>query len=255
MSNGETINFKGEMFPTFTERGFISILSTFCGGLEKFSLEPVETVEGTSVKQLREGLDLPFMKGVFKPYRMDKCEKLCITNCILMDRILVSGLIAFPADDYDFPMLTLEWSETEDVISVLVDLVPVADPVITAGYRETYLDPLEEYWTQYVELPWIKPNRFAWSRMVFSPYYLSGSAPKGQDQNKKDCLDIVSQYLGQWIRILEKAEPITDEQQKQAVKARKDAMRRIFRANDEGAKTMKQMVGEDIIKMLLLSNF
>lgn len=255
MSTGDTIAFQGEELPTFADKGFMSILPTFCSALDAYTLEPIDTVEGISIKPLSEGIDKPFMKGFFKPFGMDKVEKICVANCILMDRILVSALIVIPGDDYDLPMLVLEWSETEDVISVLVDFVPLADPIMAEGYREKYLDVLDQDWAKYSELPWMKPNRFAWCRMLMSPYYLSGAAPKESEQNKKDCLEIISKYLQSWITLWQEAAPIQDEQEKGAIKKRKDRLRAIFRANDEGAKTMEQMLGKEIIEMLLLCNF
>ena len=101
----------------------------------------------------------------------------------------------------------------------------------------------------------MEPNRFAWSRTLFSPYYLSGSMAKESKQNKKDCLEIINNYFKLWITLWQKAEPIKDDTYKALLKARKDRIRQIFRANDEGAKTMAQMVGQEIIDLLLLCNF
>jgi len=122
-------------------------------------------------------------------------------------------------------------------------------------YREKYLDPLDQYWTKYKGLPGMEPNRFAWSRMLFSPYYLSGSMPKENEKSKEYCLEIINNYLELWISLWQKAEPIKDDKTKEYIKERKTKIRKIFRANDEGAKTMAQMVGQEIIDLLLLCNF
>jgi hypothetical protein len=255
MPHAEKILFKTEELPTFTERGFQPILETFCSTIGTQELQPIETIEGKSIKLLSDGVAQPFFTGFFKPYTMDKCEKISICNCILMDRILVSGLIAIPHDDYEFPMLVLEWSETDSVISVVVDYIPLADMVMREDYRHTYLDQLDPYWNKYKDMPGMAPNRFAWSRMLFSPYYLSGHVPKQNDRNAAACLDIMRDYLTRWMDIRAQAEPVRDETIKRAITERKTRIRNIFRANDEGAKTMTQMVGKELIDTLLLCSF
>jgi hypothetical protein len=233
----------------------LPILKTFCSILDKQALQPIDTIEGKSVKVLSDGVEKPFFTGFFKPYRMDKCEKITICNCILMDRILVSGVIAIPDDDYEFPIVVLEWSETESVISVVVDYIPLADLVMREDYREKYLDPLDSCWTKYKELPGMAPNRFAWSRALFSPYHLSGHIPKNSEQNKAACLDIMKNYLELWLNIVGAAEPIKDGAIKKSIAERKKQLRKIFRANDEGAKSMAQMVGQDLMDILLVCSF
>jgi hypothetical protein len=255
MIHGEQIFFKSETLPTFTERGFQPILKTFCSALDELELQPLDTIEGKSIRLLRDGVERPFFTAVFKPYRTEKCEKLTICNCILMDRILTSAVIAIPSDDYDLPMLVLEWSETESVISVVVDYVPLVDLVMHDDYRIHYLDPLDHYWTKYKELPGMAPNRFAWSRMMFSPYYLSGHVPKQDEKNITACLQLMQDYLALWLDLCTKAEPIPDDTRKQYVRARKARIRKIFRENDEGAKSLLQMVGKEIIDVLLLCSF
>jgi len=255
MSKEEKISFKSEMLPTFSERGFQPILERFCSVLDEHDLQPIDTLEGRSIHPLREGIENPFLKGFFKPYKMDKCEKICLSHCILMDRILVTALITIPDDDHELPMLVLEWSETENSISIVVDFIPLVDLVMREDYREKYLDPLDPYWTKYKGLPGMEPNRFAWSRMLFSPYYLSGAISKENEQNKRDCMDVIKSYLELWINLWQKGEPVEDDATRAYIKERKTKIREIFRANDEGAKTMAQMVGQEIIDLLLLCNF
>ncbi|HUT83453.1 MAG TPA: hypothetical protein VMX95_02295 [Thermodesulfobacteriota bacterium] len=255
VDHGEQIFFKSETLPTFTERGFQPILETFCKELDTLELQPIDTIEGKSIKLLRDGIERPFLKGYFKTYQTDKCEKITICNCILMERILTSAVIAIPNDDYELPMLVLEWSETESVISVVVDYIPLVDLVMREDYRVKYLDPLDQYWTKYKELPGMAPNRFAWSRMLFSPYYHSGHIPKQDEKNIKASLELMQNYLELWIDLCKKAEPITDDTHKEHVKARKARIRKIFRDNDEGAKSLLQMVGKEIIDILLLCSF
>lgn len=255
MTQEQELIFKSETLTTFAERGFQPVLKMFCLQLDKYDLQPIEILEGKSISSLRDGLDMPFLKGFFKPYKMDKCEKVCLCNCMLMDRINVCALIIIPDDDYELPMLVLEWSETENTISVVADFIPLADLVMREDYRVKYLDPLDRYWSKYKVLSGMEPNRFAWARMMYSPYYLSGSFSKEIEQNKKDCLDIVKSYLELWVDLRQNAGPIEDADTKKYIKERKTRIREIFRANDEGAKTMAQMVGREVIDLLLLCNF
>lgn len=255
MIDGKSITFKSEEIPTFEERGFQPILKTFCSALNKLELRPIEIIEGKSIKLLREGVQKPFFTGVFKPYQEEKCEKITICNCILMERILTSAVIAIPNDNYELPMLVLEWSETENVISLVVDYVPLVDLVMNEEYRIKYLDPLDPLWNKYKELIGMAPNRFAWSRMLFSPYYLSGHFSKQEPENIRVSLEIMQNYLELWLELLSKAEPIMEDTRRDYVRRRKTQIRKIFRENDEGAKSLLQMVGKEIIEMLLLCSF
>lgn len=255
MVQQNNLNFKSEVLPTYTERGFISILGTFCTQLGKYDLQPIDTIEGKSITPLSTGIDKPFMKGFFKPFKMAKCDKVSLANCILMDKILVSALIIIPDDNHDLPILTLEWSETEKTVSLVADLIPLVDLVMNDDYQARYLDALAERWVNYQKLSGMAPNRFAWVRMMFSPYYLSGSTAKQDEAAVRSYIEVVHFYLAHWFSLWEKAQPIHDHGTKHAIQKRKSKIRRIFRENDEGAKTMSQMVGKDIVEMLLLCNF
>jgi hypothetical protein len=255
MKDEKTVLFQGEKFNTFAERGVQPVLEVFCEALKNFAMQPIATLECKSVKPFWDGLDTPFLKGCIRPYTMEKCEKVSICNCILMNRILTAALIIFPHDDYDFPVLVLEWNETEKDISLVIDLVPTVDLVMYDDYRTKYIDGLETYWMKYKSLSGMEPNRFAWVRMMFSPYYLSGALPKDKEQNIDDALEIIKSYLEYWLTQWETAVPIVDEKMKAYIKQRKQKMREHFRSGDEGAKTLAQMIGQETMDLLLTCNF
>jgi hypothetical protein len=255
MADENTITFKSESIKTFTERNFQPIIPTFCTILDQQELQPLDSLEGKSISKLFAGIELPFMKGFFKPYKMEKCEKITLSNAIMMDKVLACAVTAIPEDDYEFPIPVLEWSETEKVISVLVDFLPLADLIMRPDYRGKYLDPLEEHWVKYIKLPGMEPNRFAWTRQAMSPYSLCGHISKETEENKQLCIDIFTNYLETWMNICRNAEPIKDPAIKEQIRERKTKIRHLFRDNDEGAKTMRQMVDIEIIDGILLCNF
>ena len=65
MVDEEKICFKSENLPTFTERGFQPILKMFCSTLDNYDLQPVDTLEGKSIKPLSDGIEKPFL---IKPF-------------------------------------------------------------------------------------------------------------------------------------------------------------------------------------------
>ncbi len=255
MADEDKILFQGEYFPTFSGRGFKPILKRFCEPLQGAAMRPIRTIEGKSVQPFWDGMDTPFLQGNIRPYAMEKCEKVSVCNCILMNRILTGALIAFPDADHDLPVLVLEWNETESVISLVCDLVPVVDLVMHEEYRAKYLDGLEQYWMKYKNLPGMVPNRFAWVRTMFSPYHLSGAIPKDTEQNVNECFAIIDDYLGHWINLWKAASPVADAKMRDYVRERIKKMRVIFRTGDEGAKTLAQMIGQETIDLLLTCNF
>jgi hypothetical protein len=255
MGEEERIIFKSENLPTFTERGFQPILKTFCNVLEKQDLEPLNTIQGKSIGTLREGFEKPFFKGFFKPFTMEKVEKLCLTGFIIMDRILLAAVVAIPHDDYELPMLIMEWSETEENMALVADFVPMADLVMRADYQEKYLDPLDTYWSKYKTLPGMEYNRFAWARQMLGPYYLAGCVPKKDEQNIKACMDLFQNYIEVWIDILQKADPVEDDQVKKYIKERKTIILKNFREKDEGAKALEKLAGKELQELTAYSLF
>jgi hypothetical protein len=255
MTQENKISFKTESLRTFTERGFQPIIELFCSVLAKYALEPVYTLEGKSVQGLHDGVEKPFMTGFSKVYKMEKCEKVTLSNFIMMDRILACALTIIPSDEYELPIPVLEWSETENVISVLVDFIPAVDLVMQQDYREKYLDPLDDYWMKYKDLPGMGPNRFAWTRQLMGPYYLCGHISKETEQNKATCLGIFKDYLECWMRLWHNAKPAGNPNGIQKLKERRSTIRKIFRDNDEGAKTMSQIIGQETVDLILLCNF
>jgi hypothetical protein len=252
MAKEERIPFKSEDLPSFTERGFQPILERLCGVLEKQDLEPIDTLHGRSVKPVSEGVDRPFLKGFFRPFKMEKVEKLCLCCFLIMDKILVAAVTAIPSDDYELPMLTLEWTESENTIGVLADFKPLADLVMREGYLEKYLDPLGECWSKYKDLPGTKPMPFAWARQALSPYYLYANVPKDNEQKIKQCLEISQNYLEVWLNLCQSAEQIEDDKVREYVKARKAKVRRLFVENDEGSKSMGQLIGKELQELITL---
>ena len=255
MDKEEKIRFKSEYLPTFTEKGFQPILERLCSVLEKQEHPPIDTLQGKSIKPVSEGVETSFLKGVFKAYKLEKCEKISLSSFLIMDKILVVAIIAIPSDDYEFPMLLLEWSETENIISVMVDFIPLVDSVMRKDYCEKYLDPLEEYWSKYKQLPGIEPMPFVWARQVLGPYYLSGLVPKKSEQNRKECMELFQNYLEAWISLCQKAEPMKDDKMRAYIKVRKSKIRKFFVENDEGSKSMAQLIGKDLQELTALCLF
>jgi hypothetical protein len=255
MGTEENISFKGAMLPTFCERGFEPILERFCTVLEKQDLQPIETLQGKSLKPIIEGVEKPLLKGFFRPFKMEKIEKITLSNFLLMNKILVTGITALPLDDYDLPMLVLEWAESENTISLLVDFIPLADIVMREDYCAKYLDPLGECWSKYKDLPGVEPNPFAWARKVLGPYHLAGNVPKDNIDNKEKCLKLYQDYLEVWIDLWGNAEPIKDASAKEYSKVRKAKIRKNFLENDEGSKSMAQMIGKDLQELIALCFF
>ncbi|KPJ58366.1 MAG: hypothetical protein AMJ42_03430 [Deltaproteobacteria bacterium DG_8] len=135
MAEEERIRFQSETLPTFTKLGFQPILERLCSVLEKQNLQPIDTLQGRSVRPVSEGVDKPFLKGFFKPFKMEKTEKLSLSSFLIVDKILVAAITAIPLDEYELPMLVLEWSETEKIIIVMVDFIPLVDLVMREGYH------------------------------------------------------------------------------------------------------------------------
>ena len=87
------------------------------------------------------------------------------------------------------------------------------------------------------------------------PYQLSGNIPKECEENIRGGLELFQNYLKVWINLWQSAEPIKDNRAKEEVKARKARIRKMFMENDEGSKSMAQLIGKELQELTAVCLF
>jgi len=224
--------------------------------LKDYDFEPLEEFEGVNiaehkkkVEEKMKGMDSSMiMRGGSQYFQSDKIEKISFGWSIIRKSIVAGGCMGWPRDDYDFPVLTLDWDESIKHVHTIADFIPLTDIVMNDWYREKYLDGIESTYKQYTDLLDAPPNPINWFRSLTSPYLISGKPDAGQDRAMvKRALDCLVAYLKYWLEeIVAKSEPIKDPEHKEYVSKRKAKIRDVLRRKDPGGAPMAAMMGKEL---------
>lgn len=101
-------------------------------------------------------------------------EQISLHRFLSHGRVRESNCIAIPADGYDLPGLHLVLYEFPDRLSLVADLVPMADVLFDTGYYERYLDGFGALvagsWPRLVDIADIRssPPRSRWFQQTGS---------------------------------------------------------------------------------------
>jgi hypothetical protein len=221
-----------------------------------YGLQPLEEFAGINIaahkKEVEEkmkGMDSSMMiRGESRYFCTDKIEKISFGWSVIRKALVAGACMGWPRDDYDFPILTLDWDESLKHVHIIADFMPLTDIVMNDWYREKYLDGIEPIYKQYTDLLDAPPNPINWFRSLSSPYVISGKPDADPQRTRikraQDCLVVYFKY---WLdEIVAKAEPIKDPAHKEYVNKRKAKMRDVLRRKDPGGAPIAAMIGKEL---------
>ena len=224
--------------------------------LKDYDFEPLEEIGGINIAQhkkeveekLKEQGMASMRRGGSQYVSGDKIEKLHFGWTIIRDAMLISTCMGWPTDEYDFPVLATTWDESAKHVHMIADFMPLTDLVMNEWYLEKYLDPFESIYKQYTDLLDAPPEQLSWFRALSSPYVIAGRPKADPDRARmKRALDCIVTYIKYWLEeIVAKAEPITDPQYKEQVKARKEKIKDIYRRKDPGGAVATAILGKEL---------
>lgn len=195
-------------------------------------LKPLTNWQGVDISELQEVIQ-PMIEGCLLSFYTDKIEKLTASFHIYMKRMAVTILMIAPNDDYDFPMLSLMFTEDSGSVQSFVDMHPLRDLVIDPWYREKYLDPVEPIWKEYQDVQiGISPS--AWYRALLSPFFIGRWKLEGSDKSGLSrAADCLAKYVEYYIKyVIRNAEPVKNPEAKESAIKRKRAIRETYRTNE-----------------------
>lgn len=178
----------------------------------------------------------------------DKIEKFVLGWIIIRDAMLICTCMGWPRDGYDFPVLSVTWDESEKHVHMIADFMPLTDLIMDEWYLEKYLDPVEPTFKRYTDLLEAPAGNLSWFRAISSPYVIVGrnKADDGRARIKRS-LKCVCAYVSYWFdEIVAKAEPVTDEQYRDRVIAKKEKIKNIYHRQDPGGPVMTALVGKEL---------
>jgi hypothetical protein len=121
--------------------------------LRTLDLKPLRGMyQGYNIDLLLENLDSPMAKGAVRVFQSDKIEKVCLWWQVLSGRSISGAVIGIPRDDYDFPVMLIDWDEGRGPGHGMVDHMPLCDLVINEEYRLKYLDKLDDTFRKYADI-------------------------------------------------------------------------------------------------------
>lgn len=237
-----------EFEPQQTARAFWEVI-------KDYDFEPLEEISGINIAQHKKEVEeklkeqgMPPRKGGRQYFTGEKIEKMNVGWSSIRDAMLIATCLGWPKDEYDFPVFATTWDESAKHVHMIADFIPLTDLVMNEWYLEKYLDPFEPIYKQYLDLLDAPPGNLSWFRALSSPYVITGR-PKADPERTtmKRALECMITFLKYWLdEIVAKAEPVTDPQYREQVKARKEKIKEIYRRKDPGGPYVTALLGKEL---------
>jgi hypothetical protein len=213
----------------------------------ELQLKRLTSVEGEDLTPVQEMIRRPMCEGTFRHFHNQKIEKLALMWVLISKSIAGGSWVGWPTDDYDFPALIIAWEESKKRLHIIIDLMPIADCVEYEWYREKYLDGIEPVYNEYKDL--IGPNStYRWFRAMQGPYHIFDGPGEKRDRS----LQCEIEYIKQWVRVVQDAEPVQDAQYKQYVIRRKKILQTQLRQRDPLGSVLMRTLGDELGKKTIL---
>ncbi len=174
----------------------------------RYHLEPLPISE-----ELREiKLPLGYLKLNMRNWRMGKVRKISVMRCtVLLPRLQIFAIEMYPEDDYDVPLLAIDFSKMKKKTFVYMNFIPMFED---DAYFKKYIARLEPIRNRYNIVPEVKPKDWMTPYITKHAVY---SMPKNSllDDARSQSID----YLTCYLDMLDSAEQITDPAHRDLVRA------------------------------------
>jgi len=215
--------------------------------LRPLDLKPLKgDYQGYNLDPLLENIDSPIAKGAVRVFESDKIEKVCLWWQVLSGRSISGAVIGFPRDEYDFPIIFIDWDEGRGPGHGMVDHSPLCDLNINEEYRIKYLDKLDDTYREYYDIIG-PPSLHVWVRHVTGPYYMFFRTKAGGTQEyRQRILNLPLKYLKMWAETVKEAKPVEDPVHKEYCIKRKRIFQEWFFVRDPVTSVMLRCYGKEL---------
>ena len=238
----------------FTSRGVLPYLEKVAEILEALNPQMLDSWKGKSLEPLSKGFKLPMVSGHVRVYATEKLERVIVCYWLIMDMMVTVSVVIYPQDEYDFPACLSESVVYLDKgeIEVFSDFLPLTDLSLNWDYAERYLNPLEDLYKKYRDLPGIKPHEHAWFRAMAGPYIIVAKVGKEYRQEIFDCQ---MAYLKTYVNVVLKAEPQGNLQVREYAIRKKKAIPKMIKERSSDLKAAERMYGKELAELFLWVTF
>ncbi len=180
-------------------------------------------------------------------YNTDKIEKIAVSNINFFGDMAAEVVCITPAAEYDLPYYVMDWDESEDHIFFFCDILPSDDMILNTRHLEKYLyEPLEDLYLEYsYNIKGLTSSPFHWVRAIHSPYTITGTIDKKDEQSLDLIFDCAEKYLRAWVRLWQEAEPLDPSSESlKRIKQRRKTIGDLYYKNDPGGGAISKFLGE-----------
>ena len=174
----------------------------------RYKLEPLPIDD--DLKEIK--LPLGYMKMNLYNWSMEKVRKVNVMRSrIKIPSLEVYAIEIYPEDDYDVPLLAVDFSKMKKKTFVYLNFIPLFQD---ADYHEKYIARLGPIWDKYAIVPEAKAKDW------MDPYlhrYSIYAMPK--NALLPDCYDCAYDYFSLYLDMLDEAEKIQDADYRKKVRA------------------------------------
>ena len=166
-------------------------------------------------------------------------------------RSISGAVIGFPRDDYDFPVMLIDWDEGRGPGHGMVDHMPLCDIVLNEDYRINYLDKLDDIFREYYDIIG-PPSLHVWFRTLTGPYYsFFRTKSGGTPEYRQRILNLPLKYLDKWVETVQAAKPIEDPAHREYCIKRKRVLQEWLFDRDPVTSVMLRVYGKEIGSLVM----
>ena len=219
--------------------------------VQELSPVQLDEFESKDIKKL-DDFEMDGEKCYTRLYQIDKVEKTSISMCNFYGLTCTQIMCLTPSDCYDFPTYVMDWTEAEESIYFLCDLLPGDDLGRNRDYLASMYDNLDDIHHNFSNIKGLVPNEFYWCRALVSPYHINGYIDKSSKRNVEKIFNCAIDYFKIWINIWKDAKPQDPKSDyMKLVQARRRTIRELFQENDPGEGTLSKFMGEEMAHIMM----
>ena len=219
--------------------------------LKQLSLTQINECGGNDISQLAE-YEKDGAQVKLSVFQAEATEKIAIGNIIINNEVNIGVCTIIPKNDIALPIYVSRWEETQDTITLLVDLMPTVDMIVDEEYRVKFIEPMNESWDRFSNLAGIRPEDDNDLRAACSIIYTAACVPIEKEGMRMAALAPHLDYLKKHIANMTAEKQLIDETKQKEVTRRIAAVRTLFGSNLKNllSKTAAPKLGSEMTDLL-----
>lgn len=189
-------------------------------------------------------------------YTSDKIEKIVFSSIQIEETgVSEESVFIYPAAGYEVPVFWANMTRMFGIINILIfDFMPLQDIVMTPGYGQTYLEPLNATKAQVMDeilKRTVKDKAVEFSSLAMYAYSPYKMVIQVSSFGALRIADVVDAYSATYLDLLEDAAALAPGPQLNYATQKHAALRELLRTNDPGYPFMVKTFGEEVTQRVM----